>query len=97
MFNEFLSETLKGVLVLDLVGIVAYFVLSARRLRRRDAVTVSARIDPVLGRSLWRKLVRPQNDARHVWPALAGSGPPSLDGALGQLRRVLDSYGSSLA
>lgn len=97
MFNEFLSETLRVVLVLDLVGIVAYFVLSARRLRRRDPVTASPRIDRVHGRSLWRKLVRTQDEAMHVRPALAGSGPPSLDGALGQLRRVLDSYGSSLA
>lgn len=97
MFNEFLSETLKVVLVLDLVGIVAYFVLSTRRLRRKEPVTASTRIDPVHGRSLWGKLVRTQNRALDVRPALAGAGPPSLNGALGQLRRVLDSYGSSLA
>jgi hypothetical protein len=103
MFNEFLTSTLQVVLVLDVVGVIAYFVLSAAR-SRTPAPEAAEPASPSPAREqranpLWHKLIGPRKAAQAAPPqaAMASIREPSLDSALGQLRRVLDSYRTSLA
>lgn len=95
MLNEFLTQTLQVIVALDVAGVVAYFLLSALRARRRQAVVATARAASSSDcPSLWQKLARRRRLSRPLAVALADD---SLSGALSRLRRVLDSYGSSLA
>ena len=97
MLNEFLTHILQVIIVLDVLGLVAYFVLCARRSRMPEAVAAVPAPAPTpaasrMAPTLWTKLTR----SRRLQPAPTRPAP-SMDGALCQLRRVLDSYRSSLA
>lgn len=96
MLNEFLSHTLQAVIAIDLVGIVAYFILTGTRRRRPDPVRAAplpAPRDP----SLWHRLVRTDRQRACGPKAASPVADSSLDSAFGQLRRVLDGFGSGLA
>ena len=104
MFNEFLTQTLQVILVLDVVGVVAYFVMSARKRAHKPVFSGDFRSEPVAAHvsghgSLWHKLVPPHRASPALCPnqTLSAIQRPTLESSLGQLRRVLDSYRTSLA
>jgi|TARA_B110000263_G_scaffold52188_1_gene43677 hypothetical protein len=98
MLNEFLTHILQVVIVLDVAGVIAWFVLAARRRSTETAsavqmVGVSQQQPSGVQQSLWGKLT---HSAPKMQTATAQRSAGSLDESLGQLRRVLDGYGSNL-
>lgn len=90
MLNEFLTQILQVIIAIDILGVIAWFVLGARRKASEsvEETPVSA-VEPVRAPTAWQKLT----GKRQPIPATE----PGIDQAFGQLRRVLDSYGNSLA
>ncbi len=96
MLNEFLTHILQVIIVLDVAGVIAWFVLASRRRRSQPAMgatDVATVAGPTTSASLWSKLTGPGRTAE-LAPARAGAG--NINDALQQLRRVLDSYRCSL-
>lgn len=94
MMDQFLNSLLQIVIVLDVFGLLAYFVIGALKRRRRQAETPApttpiALTQPERQPGRWRRL-RQRLSFR---PA----GHEDLDAALGNLRRVLYSYQQGLA
>ena len=108
MFEHFLTDLLKVVILLDVLGVVAYFLMGAVRPRLKP-------IEPIAGNSLWEKLssrnrmplvtrmryrafgrLRSLSPKRFLGSRRHGSSE-SLEGALSKLRRVLNSYREGLA
>ena len=94
MLNEFLTNTLKIIIVLDVLGVVAWFVLAARRPSHKTVMSSPTTMTVVSPVTLWGKLT---GSTHRLQSAPAQRVGQSLDDSLGQLRRVLDSYRSSLA
>lgn len=96
MLNEFLTNTLQVIIVLDVAGVIAWFVLAARRRNREAAPTMAVNAATVgtPETSLWGKLTGATGSAQPVVARTSGS---SLDQSLHQLRRVLESYRCSLS
>ncbi len=95
MPNDFLTSTLQVVIVLDVLGLVAWFVLAARRPAQKTATFSEATLAPASEGTLWSKLTGPRHQL------LQGATPvrrigQSLDDSLAQLRGVLESYRTSL-
>jgi len=108
MFNDFLSSLLQIVIVLDLVGLVAYFVLAAVRPRRLRTEAVPELAPPpaatAAGWRGWTARVgleglgsRLSELWRRPGSRPATSPADSLEAAFGRLRRVLNSYQEGLA
>lgn len=93
MLNEFLSHMLQVIIVLDVVGIVAWFVLKAKRSPQKAVAVDHEMPGPAAKMTLWSKLT---GSRQQLQPARAQAKGKSLDDALGQLRRVLESYRGSL-
>lgn len=93
MLNDFLTHTLQVIIILDVVGVIAWFVLAARRDRSTSAELPAPSMavdESLVETSAWQRLTGR--------PARAAAAPQTgMDDALGQLRQVLDSYRSSLA
>lgn len=84
MFDNMLTSLLQIVIVVDLLGAAAYFVLAGMRHRRRQAAQLESLpvpAQPPFWARVWGQ--RPQ-------PALA------TDGDYGQLRSMLDSFRDGL-
>jgi len=88
MMDQFLSSLLQVVIVLDVVGLLAYFALGALK-RRRKSVPAPAPV-PVVARPGWWQRVRQRLSFR------PGS-QEDLEASLHNLRRVLHSYQQGLA
>ncbi len=87
VMDHFLSSLLQIVIVLDLLGLLAYFVLGALKRRKKAEAAPVAPIPAEPG--LWRRFrqrlsFRPGNQE-------------DMDAALDNLRRVLHSYQQGLA
>ena len=96
MHESFLSGTLQVVLILNIVGIVAYFVIAAVKTGRIVTSAPTAIPRPVT-KSLWKKLLRIESVRPAAAPTVtAASGSESLSNAFDDLRRVLNSYANSL-
>lgn len=110
MFNNFLSSLLQIVIILDVVGVVAYFVLIGLKPRPSDA-DATLLPPPTAGRSAsasrslgWRGALgfhRLRSRLGHLVPRRrARPRMPmgeSLEAAFGRLHRVLNSYQEGLA
>lgn len=103
MLNEFLTNTLQVIIVLDVVGVIAWFVLLSRRSPHKaighqvaHATAVAAPSQTVAAPSgtLWGRLT---GAGRQMQPAPVQDKGGSMDDALGQLHRVLESYRCSLS
>ncbi len=96
MLNEFLTNTLQVIIVLDVVGVIAWFVLLSRRSPHKDSTHQVAHATAVSAPSetLWGKLT---GAGRQMQPARVRDNGGSMDDALGQLQRVLESYRCSLS
>ncbi len=92
MLNEFLTHTLQVIIVLDVAGVIAWFVLAARR-RNREASVCGPAEAVAAPTTLWGKLTGAAVPATQTVARDSGS---SLDQSLSQLRRVLESYRYSL-
>ena len=94
MMDHFLTSVLQVVIVLDILGLVGYFVLGSLKSRKKRAlVSAPALQAPVPVPStpgFFRRLRQ-----RFSFPA--PGGPDSLEAALGNLKRVLYSYQQGLA
>ena len=92
MLNEFLTQLLQVIIALDVVGVIAWFILGARRRSEASTATVTPATTAVQADtpSAWQKLT-----GRRPAPVAARTG--GIDQAFGQLRRVLDSYSNGLA
>ena len=93
MLNAFLTDMLQVVIVLDILGVVAWFVLSARRAPHAADATEQVALTASPKVTLWSKLT---GSRRQMQPAAYAQSGGNLDDALGQLRRVLESYRTSL-
>ena len=97
MLNDFLTHTLQVVILLDVIGIIAWFVLAARRSPEKEAPLTEVAVTTV----------NTETHKESLWGKLTGSGRSlqvarakprqSLDEAFRQLRRVFDDYGRGLA
>ena len=86
MMDHFLNSLLQIVLVHDVLGLLAYFVLGSLRAKKKPA-SVQVPSEP----GFWARL-------RQRFPATAAEQPSEdLDAALGNLKRVLYSYQQGLA
>ncbi len=94
MPNDFLTSTLQVVIVLDVLGLVAWFVLAARRPAQKTATFSEATLIPASEGTLWSKLTGPRHQLR-AGTRVQRIGQ-SLDDSLAQLRSVLESYRTSL-
>lgn len=94
MLNEFLTSTLQVVILLDVLGLVAWFVLAARRGAHKTATSSEATLRAASEGTLWSKLT----GSRHRLQAgtTVRRVGRSLDDSLAQLRSVLESYRTSL-
>jgi hypothetical protein len=84
MFDNMLTSLLQIVIVVDLLGAAAYFVLAGIRHRRRQAAQPESLLDPA----------RPP-----LWARMWGQRPqpvPATDGDYGLLRSMLDSFRDGL-
>lgn len=93
MMDQFLNSLLQIVIVLDVFGLLAYFVIGALKRRRQGETPaptpVFALTQPERQPGRWRRLR--QRLSFHP------GGHEDLDAALGNLRRVLYSYQQGLA
>ena len=107
MFNDFLSSLLQVVIVVDVVGVVAYFLLTALRPRQTDtSQELSGASAPSSGSRPW---TRPAAAGTSRLRALVGRVVPgrarlapattaaNLEDSFSRLRRVLYSYQEGLA
>lgn len=86
MMDHFLNSLLQVVIILDVLGLLAYFVLGGLKSKKKVAPTpVQVPAEP----GFWSRL-------RERLPVRAGNGE-DLDEALGNLKRVLYSYQQGLA
>ncbi|MBI2505064.1 MAG: hypothetical protein HYW07_17745 [Candidatus Latescibacteria bacterium] len=86
MMDHFLNSLLQVVIVLDVLGLLAYFALGSLRAKKKLA-PIQAPAAP----GFWARL-------RQRIPATAmGQRSEDLDAALGNLKRVLYSYQQGLA
>lgn len=86
MMDHFLNSLLQIIIVLDVLGLLAYFVLGGLKSKKKTApVSVQAPAGP----GFWSRL-------RQRLPTRAGNRE-ELDEALGNLKRVLYSYQQGLA
>ena len=79
MLNEFLTNTLQVVIVLDVLGVVAWFVLAARRPAHKMSVSSQAAHTVASPVTLWGKLTGP----RQLQRASVQRVGQSLDDSLG--------------
>ncbi len=87
MFEHTLTSLLQIVIVIDLVGAAAYFVLAGLRRNRRRAAAAPAGLAGQAPGSRWTS----------SWGAAPQPQPAvAADGEFGQLRRILDSYREGL-
>jgi len=89
MFDNFLTSILQVVIVIDILGAIAYFVLGGLKRKKRLALEVSGKesapeIVP-LRQPFWKRL-----SLRQPRPV------PATEGDFDQLRRVLYSYQEGL-
>ena len=83
MLDHFLTSVLQLIIVVDILGVIAYFVLGALRPKpEKQAASLVAK------KSLWEHLPWGRNRARSLVPA--------SDFEFGQLKRVLYSYQEGL-
>ena len=89
MMDHFLNSLLQIVIVLDLLGLLAYFVLGALKRRKQAAEPVPALVMVEQRPGLWTRFR--QRLSFHP------GGQEDVDAALDNLRRVLYSYQQGLA
>ena len=105
MFNDFLTSLLQIVVVLDVLGVVAYFVLGALKPRSRTVASTSFGDTAEVRYPFWRRAlvrIRAPHLGLGAHGHVSGNRPrvrtsDSLDQALGNLKRVLYSYQEGLA
>lgn len=105
MFNDFLSSLLQIVIVIDVIGVVAYFVLTALRPRETEAPSGRAP-HPTLGPSRSERgprpalLTRVRTSLGRLVPRRTGrsthAASAGLEASFDRLRRVLNSYQEGL-
>ena len=83
--DHFLTSVLQLVIVLDILGVIAYFVLGSLRSRSRKPQAAPAPIPH--SPSLWDRL---------RWRPALSESPEALAPALDNLKRVLYSYQQGL-
>ena len=88
MMDHFLNNLLQVVVILDVLGLLAYFVSGALK-RQRKVVPAPIQLPAEPG--FWARL-RDRLPAR-----IGGQGGENLDAALDNLKRVLYSYQQGLA
>ncbi|MBM3280677.1 MAG: hypothetical protein FJY95_21755 [Candidatus Handelsmanbacteria bacterium] len=88
MMDQFLSALLQIVILLDVVGLLAYFVLGALK-RRRESVPAPASVAAVARPGWWQRVRQ-----RLSFPP---GSQEDLEASLHNLRRVLHSYKQGLA
>ena len=105
MFNDFLSSLLQIVIVIDVIGVVAYFILTALRPREADAPRAEEPVhmpghSRALGGPRITLLARVRARLGRMVPQRVGRGPSSssegLEASFERLRRVLNSYQEGL-
>lgn len=84
--DHFLTAVLQLVIILDILGVIAYFVLGGLRSRSRKRLPEPAPVPPSHP-SLWDRL---------RWRSALGESPETLAPALDNLKRVLYSYQQGL-
>ncbi len=84
MFDDFLSSTLKIIIVLDIIGLIAYFVLGAIKAQKQKQVPLPQTLPGK--RSWWRRSSNP----------LPPEPADSLQEACVSLKRVLYSFEKGL-
>jgi len=82
MFDQFLTTILQIVIVVDVLGAIAYFALGGFKSKKNEKTVVLEAPTP----SLWSRLLRRQQ------PQMAAASQSDFD----NLRRVLYSYEESL-
>ena len=105
MFNDFLSSLLQIVIVIDVIGVVAYFVLTALRPRETETPRAPAP-QPAPGQSRSDRgprlalLTRVRTSLGRLVPRRRGRGQHTtsegLEASFDRLRRVLNSYQEGL-
>lgn len=86
MMDHFLNSLLQVVIILDVLGLLAYFVLGGLKRKKK---AIPAPVVQLAGPGFWARL-------RQRLPVGAGSRE-DLDEALDNLKRVLYSYQQGLA
>lgn len=88
MMDHFLNSLLQVVIILDVLGLLAYFVLGSLKSKKK---ALPAPVQVPAGPGFWSRL-------RERLPAWAGGqGGENLEDALDNLKRVLYSYQQGLA
>lgn len=88
MMDHFLNSLLQVVIILDVLGLLAYFVLGSLKSKKKPA---SAPVQVLAEPGFWSRL-------RQRLPGrVGGQGGENLDAALDNLKRVLYSYQQGLA
>ena len=92
MMDHFLTSVLQVVIILDILGLVGYFVLgSLKSKKKRTSIPA-----PVQARGLPLATPRFFTRLRQRFTFSRSEGPESLEAALGNLKRVLYSYQQGL-
>ncbi|MBT4500950.1 MAG: hypothetical protein HOC74_24685 [Gemmatimonadetes bacterium] len=90
MFDNFLTSILQVVIVIDVLGAIAYFVLGGLKRKKRQALEQSGHAQPAevipLHEPFWKRF-----SWGHPRPI------PATEGDFDQLRQVLYSYREGLA
>lgn len=88
MMDNFLNSLLQVVIILDVLGLLAYFVLGSLKTKTKAA---PAPVQVLAPPGFWSRL-------RERLPVqMGGQGGENLDAALDNLKRVLYSYQQGLA
>lgn len=89
MFDHFLSSILQVIIVIDVLGAIAYFVLGGLKYRNRkasQAVTEPSPVEVVPLQPFWKRF----------WPRRP-EPVPATEGDFAQLRNILFSFREELA
>jgi hypothetical protein len=89
--DNFLNSLLQIVIALDVLGLLAYFVLGGLKRTKKALPAPVVQVQAPAGPGFWSRL-------RQRLPArISGQGGEDLDAALDNLKRVLYSYQQGLA
>lgn len=101
MSDSFLTSVLEIVIVVDLLGVIAYFVLALLKPRHRPMESPSPAPSSTPPYSLWGRLIAATGLGSLARKKRTSSDRPlareSLEVAFGDLRRVLFGYEKGLA
>ena len=99
MFDEFLTSLLKVVIVVDIVGAMAYFVLGALKRSKRQAQEPAAAADtrqPISRRHWWSPQLALSRLQAIRWPRRKPRPVAATDSDFVRLRRILNSFQEGL-